>query len=517
MKGKEPIRAGVIDIGSHSIKLLIAEESDTDIKVLESLKNLLPLGKDTFFKGRITQETINRTVAILEKYREKLKEYSISSVKVIATTAVRESGNKDVFVDTIYRRTGFAIEVLTVGDVIYYIDAYLYQKLKDKYPIHTKNLLIAELGSGSLDISVMAQGYTLMNIGLPLGTMRLKQLMSKLDGNIQENYEAVEENVNNEFAFLRRDMPQINIDDIILIDESYAAYLSNVLTNTKPQENFFKLGDQDTAELLGKLMDKSTEDIAADYRIPLETADSFPGYAIILNSFVKLSENKNIYVLEVSLSEAIIADMILDFEVSQKYNKANQLISVANAICRKFNMDMNHVQQVADLADMLFDNFKETLGLKKSDLLYLLLAAYLHDLGMFIYNRAHHKHTEYIVSNLNLFRLTDEEIKVIACVGRYHRKGNPSDTHLLYSSLPKDKQILVQKLSSILKIANALDRSHKKKVKKLEAKFTRSQDITLTVYVEGSFILEKLDFLDKKEMFEEVSGNKINLKIQSAS
>jgi exopolyphosphatase / guanosine-5'-triphosphate,3'-diphosphate pyrophosphatase len=516
MKEKEFKKAGVIDIGTHSIKLFIAEEEGSDIKILESLKNVVPLGNDTFFKDRIAQETINRTVAILQKYGEKLKEYAITNIKVIATTAVREAANRDVFIDTVFRRTGFNIEVLTVGDVIYYIDAYLHQKLKDKYPIHTKNLIIAELGAGSLDVSVMAQGFTLMNAGLPLGTMRLRQLMGKLDGSLRENYEAVGENVDNEIAHLKREMPSVDVDDIILIDETYSTHLSRILGNRKPEESFFTLNDADTGELLAKVTEKSIEEISSEYKIPLENAETFPGYVLILNALVKLTANKAIYILEVPLAEAILADMILDFEVSQKYNKANQLVSIANAIGRKFNTDLAHAHQVANLSDMLFDNFRETLGLKKGDALYLLLASYLHDVGMFLYNRAHHKHSEYIVSNLNLFRLSDEEIKVIAAIGRYHRKGLPSDTHFLYNSLPKDKQVLVQKLSAILKIANALDRSHRQKVKKLEVKSSRGQEIILTVLVAGNFLLEKIEFQEKKEMFEDISGYKISLKIQYA-
>jgi exopolyphosphatase / guanosine-5'-triphosphate,3'-diphosphate pyrophosphatase len=514
MKEKELTRAGVIDIGTHSIKLFIAEEDKADIKIIESLKNFVPLGNDTFFKDRISQESINRTVAVLEKYSDKLKEYAVTNVKVIATTAVREAANKDVFIDTVNRKTGFNIEVLTVGDVIYYIDAYLYQKLKDKYPLHSKNLIIAELGAGSLEASVMAQGYTMMNVGLPLGTLRIKQLLGKLDGSLKENYEAVEENADNEFSYFKKEIPQINIDDIILIDETFSSYLPKVLSGNRPAESFFKLSQEDTAEILDKVTGRTIEDIADEYRIPPENAEIFPAYTVILNTFVKLSENKNIYILDVPLAEAVLADMILDFEVSQKYNRTNQLISIVNSVCRKFNTDIKHAQQVAELSDMLFDNFKETLGLKKNDSLYLLLASYLHDVGMFIYNRAHHKHSEFIISNLNLFRLSDEEIKVIACCGRYHRKGEPAETHFLYNALPRDKQVLVQKLSSILRIANALDRSHRQKVRKLEVKFSRSQDITLTVFVSGNFLLEKIDFLEKKSMFEDVSGNKINLKIQ---
>jgi len=514
MKEKELVRAGIIDIGTHSIKLLIAEESESGIKILETLKNVALLGKDTFYKGRFSQETINRTVAILEKYNEKLKEYAVSNVRVIATTAVREADNRDVFIDTISRRTGFTIEVFTVGDVIYYIDAYLYHILKNKYPIHEKNLLIAELGTGSLDISAMAQGYTLMNVGLPLGMLRLKQLMSKLDGNLQENYEAVKENIEEEFSYLKRDLSSIKIDDIILIDENYTTYLPKILSQKNFQDTFFQLNQTETEELVQKVLDKAPEKIAEEYKIPVESADTFAGYAMILNTFANLSENKNIYILEASLSEAVLTNMILDFEISQKYNKTNQLISIAKWICKKYNVDLKHVEHVAQLSEILFNGFKETLGLKKTELLYLLLATYLHAIGMFIYNRAHHKHTEYLISNLNLFRLADEEIKMIACIARYHRRGLPADTHLLYRSLTKDKQILVQKLSAILRISNALDRSHKQKVKKLEVGLTKSQDILLTVTIDSGFVLEKLELLDKKNMFEEIAGKKVNLKIQ---
>jgi exopolyphosphatase/guanosine-5'-triphosphate,3'-diphosphate pyrophosphatase len=514
MKEKELSRAGVIDIGTNSIKLFIAEEDGDDIKIIESLKNVVPLGIDTFFKDHITQETINRTVSILEKYNEKLKEYSITTIKVIATTAVREAENRDIFIDTINRRTGFNIEVLSVGDVVYYIDGYLHQKLRDEYPLRTKNLIIAELGSGSMDVSFMAQGYTLANIGLPLGTLRIKQLMSKLDGSLKENYEAVEENMQQEFAYLKREMPPIAIDDILLIDETHSSYLPKILSANKPESSFLRLDKTDIGELANKITGMNIEDISKEYKMSPENAETFPGYAIILDTFVKLTENKNICILDIPLAEAILADMILDFEISQKYSKTNQLISVANSVCRKFNTDIKHSQQVADLSEMLFDNLKDALGLKKGDSLYLLLASYLHDIGLFVHNRAHHKHSEYLISNLNLFRLGSEEIKVIACIGRYHRKGIPAETHFMYNSLSKDKQVLVQKLSAILKISNALDRSHKQKVKKIEIKFSRSQDMILTVFVQESFLLEKIDFLEKKVMFEDISGYKINLKIQ---
>ncbi len=505
---------GIIDIGTYSIKLLIAEKADSDIRKIESLKNVIPLGRDTFFKDHISHETINRTVTILKKYGEKLKEYNVKNIKVIATTAVREAENKDIFVDTILRKTGFTVEVLTVGDVIYYVDSYLYHKLKDTYPIHDKNILIAELGSGSIDISILDHGYTLLNVGLPLGTLRLNQLMTKLDGSVAENCEAIAENIENEFEYLMSSMRAFEIDDVILIDEGNASYLPVLLPGRPLQGNFFSLKKEDTQQLLDTLMNKNPSDITADYKIPAETAGTLLEYSVILNTFAAFGKKKQLYILEASLSEAIVSNLILDYENTLQYNKTNQLVSIATALCRKFDMDMNHVENVAKLSTILFENFKAVMGLGEQDKLCLILAAYLHDIGRFIYNRAHHKHTEYIISNLNLFRLTPDEIKVIACVGRYHRRGVPSPTHLVYSSLPQDKQILVQKLSAILRIANALDRTHKQKVKKLDVKCSASQDFTLTAHVSGNFLNEKLDFLDKKDIFEEISGSKIDLKIR---
>jgi len=510
------MRAGVIDIGSNSIKLIIGEDSKEEMKILESLKNVVPLGKHTFFKEYISQETINQTISVLEKYKRVLEEYQVTNTTVIATTAVREAKNKDIFVDTVLRKTGFNIEILTAGDVIYYIDSYLYNKLKDVYPTHAKNLLVGELGAGSLDISVMEKGFTIMNVGLAMGTLRLRQVMGKLDGSLEEINEAVKEYIENEFMYLKRSVANIKVDDIILIDETYSSYYQNILASKKKFSKFFQLEIADAQELLEKLKDKTVDEITRDYKIPSDIAYTITGYALILNSLFALTENKYIYILETSLAEAILASTLLNLELSDKYNKTNQLISAATAICQRYNVDLNHAKQVATLSDTLFDNFKDSLGLKKKDMLYLILAAYLHDIGLFIHNRSHHKHAEYIINCLNLFRLTEEDIKIISCIARYHRKGSPANSHLVYMSLAPDKQILVQKLSAILRIANSLDRSHKQKVKKIEVKFNKSDDATLSIFTSDNFLLEKSDFIEKKEWFEQITGNKINLVTKTA-
>ena len=504
------MRAGVIDIGSNSIKLLIGEKSGQNLVTIESLKNIVPIGKSTFFDAHISQADINQIISVLEKYKTVLKEYDVTNVKVIATTAVREAGNKEIFLDTLRRKTGLSVEVLSAGDVIYYIDAYISHKLKDSYPIHTKNLIIAEIGAGSLDLSVMRKGFTIMNLGLPLGTLRLKQLMAKLDGSREETFDALKEHIESEIQYFKRLLPKIQIDDIILIDENYA-YLQNFLPDKKKESDFFQLSSDDSKNLLKEFLEKNIEEIIRVYKIPREIAETLGSYTVMLHMFFTLTENKYIYILEASLSGAILANILFDLDLSEKYNKKHQLISIAKFFCQKFDSDLDHVQHVAYLSEILFNRFRELFGFKETELLYLVLAAYLHDIGIVINNRSHHKHSEYIINALNLFQLTDEEIKIIGCVGRYHRRAGPQKTHSFYSSLSTEDKILVQKLSALLRIANALDRSHKQKIKNIEVRFNKAQDVTLLVESKDNCLLEKADFAEKKGLFEEVSGSKINL------
>jgi len=505
------MRAAVIDIGSSSIKLMIGEDEGGKLHIVQTMKNMVDIGKNTFYRGRISQSIINQTISILSNYKKIIEEYSVAQIKVIATTAVREAINKDIFVDAVLRKTGLEIEVFNVGDVVYYIDSFLSYKLDKAYPIHEKNLLIAELGAGNLDVSLMEKGFTLMNIGIPIGTLRLKQFKNRVNASRQETYEALHEYVENQMATLKKAFLSFKIDDVILIDESYSIAIQRVLEDKRREPTFFKFSSRESKQLLNRITEGNLDDLAHDYNIPIDIADSVDGYAVILNNIFKIVRNRSIYILETSLMEALLANIVLGVEIANRYNKSNQLMSVAKFLCQKYEADVKHAKQVATHSEQLFMALKEMLGLKEDELVYLLLAAYLHNIGLFVNNLSHHKHTEYIISSLNLFRLSEIEIKMIATIARYHRKNTPQRRHLIYGALPAEKQILVQKLSAILRLANALDASHKQKVKSLEVKIHSQDEVEIAIRSNGSFLLERSSFEDMKGLFEEVSGSKISL------
>ena len=94
----EPRIVAVIDIGSNSVRMVVAQVlPDGRIDVLERMRRPVRLGQDTFLRQRLSQRTINAATAILRDYRRVLDSYHVSQVRAVATSAVREAANADAF------------------------------------------------------------------------------------------------------------------------------------------------------------------------------------------------------------------------------------------------------------------------------------------------------------------------------------------------------------------------------------------------------------------------------------
>ncbi len=509
-------RAAVIDIGSQSIRLCTGESAGRDIRILSQLRQVVSIGNDVNSRGRISQESINRTQAVVRDFRRACEEElgTETGIRVIATTAVREAANRDIFTDALNRRTGLSVEVFTVGDVIYYLDSSIAYRFHDQYPIHQKNVLIAEIGHGTVEFSVLQKGYIMMNIGLPMGLLTLQRLLQRLRGTDGDPWQAVQESVENELRYLHRITQQFRIDDVLLIDEHFSERAGTLIGMSGPAAPLYPVTREQARLLVEKTRGRQPDELMLFYRLTPEAAETAGMLALLVQGVFLLTKKHQIHVVETSLAESVLAHTLLGGEMTRKYKTTDQYLSVARSICRRYAVDLKHAQCVCRLSQTLFAGLRDLMGLNKNDLVYLLLAAYLHDIGKFISNRSHHKHSEYIISCLDFFRLAPDELKVIAAVARYHRKSTPSDKHPIYQSLPPRRQIKVQKLSAVLRIANALDQSHRQKVRRLTVEHGADESVTLRVVVNDHFVLEQSAFESMRAYFEEIAGTSIRLQVR---
>jgi exopolyphosphatase/guanosine-5'-triphosphate,3'-diphosphate pyrophosphatase len=156
----------------------------------------------------------------------------------------------------------------------------------------------------------------------------------------------------------------------------------------------------------------------------------------------------------------------------------------------------------------LFDELRSEHGLAARDRLRLEVAALLHDIGIFVNLRGHHKHAQYILSVSEIFGLSRDDMAIISNIARYHRRAAPNKSHLPYMALDSDARVQVNKLGAILRVANALDADHLQKVGGVKVMRENDQWV-LEVDGGGDMTLERLAALARADMLVEVFGRKL--------
>ncbi|MCI0416339.1 HD domain-containing protein, partial [bacterium] len=184
----------------------------------------------------------------------------------------------------------------------------------------------------------------------------------------------------------------------------------------------------------------------------------------------------------------------------------------ARGLAAKYHSNENHIEQVRKLALTIFDQLQDEHRLGRKERLYLEVAALLHDVGTFISDRSHHKHTWYIISSSEIFGLSRSDMDLIANIARYHRKSPPTRSHLPYISLDRESRMIVSKLAGILRVADALDQDYSKKIQTL--KIVPDQErgrYVLEVEADGDLAMEKLSLQNKSDLFREIFGRPIEV------
>jgi exopolyphosphatase/guanosine-5'-triphosphate,3'-diphosphate pyrophosphatase len=128
--------------------------------------------------------------------------------------------------------------------------------------------------------------------------------------------------------------------------------------------------------------------------------------------------------------------------------------------------------------------------------------ALLHDAGHMISHRGHHKHGEYLALNGDIPGLEGRDRAIVAGLVRYHnRKSEPAGHHASYSSLSNLDKRITRRLSAILRIAEALDHSHRQRAMKIRASFQRGA-VGLLVHARGDAAEDLRDASRSVELFE---------------
>lgn len=167
-----------------------------------------------------------------------------------------------------------------------------------------------------------------------------------------------------------------------------------------------------------------------------------------------------------------------------------------------------HYQYVEKLALHIFDSTENLHRLSERERLYLQIAAILHDVGKYVNLANHDLHCYNIINSEDIMGLSISEINIIANIARYHSEVVPMQSHENYGVLRNEEKIIVSKLASMLKLAEAMDISHKEKIKDVQITAVGSELQFKVKSLTANIVLEEWSFNQNSLLFEEVMGYK---------
>jgi exopolyphosphatase / guanosine-5'-triphosphate,3'-diphosphate pyrophosphatase len=497
----EPVHIAAIDAGSNAVRLSVARAySALDIEPLYSERYSLRLGESVFLRHRFSEDIFKKAIKAFRHFKEVMDEYGVTRYRAVATSASREARNRKKFLREIKRKCGIALEVISSAEESRLGREAAVAALGPESPPRC----IIDLGGGSLEINILRDHSVEQCAQLPVGTVRLMTTLN-IPGVIRPaQAEQVRRYVR---ALLESKLPaRPNLGDTIAVALGGSAETLAALAPGPREHGVPTLQLSLLRERLSGILERDVRERMKTYAVRRDRADVMGIAAITFITLGRYLNLRTLSVPSVGIREGLlqeIARVAFSRKEPHRYNAAfRQLLVGTRSFARRLEYDQPHAEHVRELSILLFDQLQPVHHLPAQARVQLEAAALLHDIGHMVSHRGHHKHGEYLALNGDIAGLEGRDRAMVAALVRYHnRKSAPAGHHVAYSSLNNNDQRITRRLAAILRIAEALDHSHRQRVTNLHATFQRGA-VGLQITANGDVTEDLRDAIRSAELFE---------------
>ena len=466
-----------INVGSNEISMKICEITPRKgARELDTVKTIIELGSDTYNKGYIEENNLNKLCDTLIKFRRKMKEYDVSDYRAYASSAVREAENASMIIERIKMCTDFDVQILSNSEQRFMnYKAFVATGMDVDVATHKNNALL-DIGAGSLQISIFDRRNLVQTQNLPIGAVRIRDYLTRFGSDTVDLETLMEEYASNAIIEFRNlFLNDKDIKSIIAIGDGI-----NNLKKVGPELSIANSISREQFRILYKrVVDIKPEDLAERYGIPYERATLMLPMAIIYQSFLDNSRAEEILTPNVIFCDGIIADyMDKQGTFLMDKNFDQDILASVNTIAKKYKVNRAHVQNVSDNALAIFDSIRKLHGLGKRERLQLQIAAILHNCGKFVNMKDVSLISYHIVMATEILGLSHKEREEIANAVYYNGFYLPSELRAS-GRIGSADYMKVAKLTAILRLADVLDKSYKQKITNLRISL---HDNTLVIY-----------------------------------
>jgi exopolyphosphatase / guanosine-5'-triphosphate,3'-diphosphate pyrophosphatase len=450
-------RVAAIDIGSNSIRQIIADVSpEGGIQVVDEMKAAPRLAQGLIVTGSLSDESMHAALEALDRMATLARQLGAERIDAVATSAVRDAANASAFLASIQRATSLKVRVLD-GDE----EARLsFRSAVAHFDMGVGRTVVVDIGGGSLELALTAEGVIEHLTSLPFGAIRLTEEFfpgGVTPKGVRRLRRAVCEGLRAELP--RRDWRGAQIIGSGGTFTNLAGiYLARQGILTARSVHGSHIPRSDLEHILDMLAELDPDERRQVPGLNAGRADIIVAGIAVAAEVLRRVEGREILVSRYGIREGLLleAARVVPTIADPGDARARSVAEFAQR-CRVEQPHSSHVQK---LALELFDAIGTRLGCDPADRQTLADAALLHDSGYHISYERHHKHSYHLVLHADLLGMPPSEQVVIANVARYHRGTAPKKKHRNFGILDGALRRRIRRLAAILRVADGFDRGH---------------------------------------------------------
>jgi len=511
------MKVAAIDIGSNSIHMVVARiDAHGHFTLLDRAKEMVRLGKGSLAARALSRDAMQAGMQTLATFKRLADTQQADRVVAVATSAVREAKNGGDFIAQIGRELGIHVDLITGREEARLI----HLAVTNALDLREGWTALVDIGGGSVELGLADRGVVKVQESLKLGVLRLAERFFAHEPPTRDEVEALEEYLDRQLAAFFKRARGIEVARLVATSGTVlnlAAIALQMDGGAAPERLHGVTLRAKDIQRVRKLVVRSDRD--ERQRLPgldRRRVDTIVPGAILLDHVMRRLELPELVTCEWALREGVLLDFIRRHgrEIEENETIADPRRRSVLHLGRRLNFEEGHSQQVARLAVALFDQTAERHGLGPREREWLEYAALLHDVGNHIAHARHHRHSYYLIVHGELLGFDPKEICLIAALARYHRKAGPKDDDEELATLTDGMRAAVPPLAALLRVADALDRSHFGVVREVTVG-GRGKDVKIGVRTAGNDAeLELWAAGRKADIFEQVFDVHVSLQVE---
>jgi exopolyphosphatase / guanosine-5'-triphosphate,3'-diphosphate pyrophosphatase len=512
-----------IDIGSNSVRLKIATVEQHRLRTLHEDREVVRLGESVFQTGMISPDAMANTIRALKRFQKAVQMHVVDRVRVVATSAMRDSRNAPAFTAWVKSATGWSVEVISgleEGRLIHL------GVVSNEAGAKGRCLLI-DLGGGSCEVTLSDHGRLKEMVSLPLGAVRLQQEFLRSDPPGREDIARLKQFIDRELKKAERKLGMPHVGLVIATSGTAAALAEASLATAKKipvrkamPKRFERLRPTvATAESVRRLADKLTKmsnvQRASIPGIGPKRSEIIIGGAMVYAHLMERLELKSFRYSPLGLRDGILAQMLAEGDLRASVHRRMETERWAGVleVCRRYGVDQKKAEPVREHVVQIFDELARVHELAPEYRVWLESAAMMQDVGKYMNHQGHHRHTQYIIANSEIFGFSPEQRLIVSAIARYMGKSRPDPMDRLMRLIAVEEHASATRAVVLLRLAVALNQDRASAVVKMRTHVYPKRVVLELVPGRGGAELEAWSLKKEAGYFREVFGRDLVVEV----